>query len=134
MVDHFTKYVWIAVYEKQSAENVRESLLKWFKEDGQPERALSDNGSEFIGHVITQMLIDKEIKESHGRPHHPQSQGVVERMNGTVKKSLNKIISEAGIKEPSIADADYYAERVQNQLRNNKHSVTRFIPFVVGLY
>ena len=49
----------------------------------------SDNGTEFIDHVISEM---KDFQPAwvmvHSKPHHPQSQGSVERANGDIKDML----------------------------------------------
>ena len=47
----------------------------------------TDNGSEFSG-MVTELLLDFPIKHAHGRPYHPQSQGMVEIFNKYIKKYL----------------------------------------------
>jgi len=56
----------------------------------------SDNGSEFINDIIKKITSYSNIKTIHGRPYHPQSQGIVERLNGELKKSVSKQIEEQG--------------------------------------
>ena len=47
----------------------------------------TQNGSEFKADV-RQILYLENIKHVHGRPYHPQSQGMVENFNWYIKKYL----------------------------------------------
>ena len=42
----------------------------------------SDNGTQFTGHVISEI---KDFRPVHGKTRHLQSQGSVERSNGDIK-------------------------------------------------
>ena len=67
----------------------RERVLAIF---GLPSMFQTDNGSEFVNQVITN-LVDQwpgTSKIIHSRPNHPQTNGVVERHNRTVKDLLRK--------------------------------------------
>ena len=41
----------------------------------------SDNGGEFVSHVLEELCLSLKIRIIHGRLYHPQSQGQVERLN-----------------------------------------------------
>lgn len=53
----------------------------------------SDNGSEFKNKLMREIISSLGLKHVFGAPYHPQSQGVVERLNRTIKGSL-AIMSE----------------------------------------
>jgi len=53
---------------------------------------LSDNGPGFIGDVLKRYLQAKEIRQIHGAPYHPQTQGKVERFNRKIKESVCLIV------------------------------------------
>jgi hypothetical protein len=56
---------------------------------GAPHILQSDNGREFTANIITELkLLWPELKLVHGRPHHPQSQGSVERANADIKSII----------------------------------------------
>ena len=56
---------------------------------GAPAILQSDNGTEFIAHVISEMKdFQPALVMVHSKPHHPQSQGSVERANGDIKDML----------------------------------------------
>lgn len=48
-------------------------------------RLLSDNGPAFISEALAQFLTPYEIDQVHGRPHHPQTQGKIERYHRSMK-------------------------------------------------
>jgi len=43
-----------------------------------------DNGGEFRNAQLEQVIANMNAKEVHGAPRHPQSQGQIERFNGTL--------------------------------------------------
>jgi len=63
-----------------------------FGEFGLPEAMLSDNDSLFHGRCgpsqIEARLMRLGIDPLHGRPYHPQTQGKVERLNGTLQREV----------------------------------------------
>ena len=54
---------------------------------GWPTRFLSDNAKAFR-HILAEALAHLGIASSHSRPHHPQTNGKVERFHQTLKKWL----------------------------------------------
>ncbi len=54
-------------------------------------RLLSDNGSSYVAADLADYLDDKGIDHVRGAPHHPQTQGMIERWHQTMK---NRILLE----------------------------------------
>jgi transposase InsO family protein len=54
-------------------------------------RLLSDNGSSYISGDLAEWLEDKGMDHVRGAPHHPQTQGKIERWHQTLK---NRILLE----------------------------------------
>lgn len=52
----------------------------------------SDNGSEFINKAVKEFLKDRGVKQIFSLPYTPQTQGMVERYNGTIKKVMRKMM------------------------------------------
>jgi putative transposase len=48
-------------------------------------RLLSDNGPAFVSNPLAQYLKSYRMKHIHGRPHHPQTQGKIERYHRSMK-------------------------------------------------
>lgn len=73
-----------------------DSTWRWlwwlFGEVGLPESILSDNDMVFAGRngpsQVEARLMLLGIEVIHGRPYHPQTQGKVERFNGTLQREL----------------------------------------------
>ena len=71
------------------AAEVAFQLLDIFLLFGAPAIIQSDNGSELIAQVITELKeLWPQLIIGHGKPRHPQSQGSVERANSDIKDTL----------------------------------------------
>ncbi|KAM3609626.1 uncharacterized protein V6R79_017931 [Siganus canaliculatus] len=66
-----------------------------FPRFGFPDTISSDNGSHFVAEVIRITMKMLGITQKFGCVYHPQSQGTVERANGTLKAKLAKIITDS---------------------------------------
>jgi hypothetical protein len=58
-----------------------------------PKELHSDNGSEFRNNKISSLCIKFKIRQIFGRPYHPESQGMVERFNFTIKRMLVSVMT-----------------------------------------
>ncbi len=75
---------------------VAEELVKFFSRVGVPEKVLTNQGSNFMSLLLTEvyrLLIVKPICTS---PYHPQTDSLVERFNQTFKAMLRKAATEDG--------------------------------------
>lgn len=78
----------------QSLESAWGVLWEAFQAFGLPDSILSDNGSAFRAgatwrwSVFDLRLMLLGIRPVHGRPYHPQTQGKVERLHGTIEREL----------------------------------------------
>ena len=53
---------------------------------------LSDNGPGYIGEVLVEYLKAQGIRQIHGAPYHPQTQGKVERLNRKIKERVCLVV------------------------------------------
>ena len=84
-------------------------------------RLLSDNGSSYVAGDLATWLEDKGMDHVRGAPHHPQTQGKIERWHQTMK---NRVLLEhyylPGDLERQIeAFVDYYNTRRYHESLNN---------------
>ncbi|XP_068215891.1 KRAB-A domain-containing protein 2-like [Palaemon carinicauda] len=87
--DHWTKFCILRALTSKRAAEVAFHLLDIFLLFGAPVILQSGNGSEFTSQVITELKgVRPKLTLVHGKPHHPQSQGSVERANGDIKDML----------------------------------------------
>jgi len=76
----------------------------------QKPRLLSDNGSSYVAGDLADYLDDKGMEHVRGAPHHPQTQGKIERWHQTLK---NRILLEnyflpGDLERQISAFVDYY--------------------------
>lgn len=90
---------------------------------GVPSSIISDHGKAFLGRVVGLLKEEVGFKHKLAAPYHPQTNGLTERFNGTLCRSLNKCVNSA--KE----DWDDLIPSVLFAYRTLKHSTTKFSPF-----
>ena len=72
----------------KTAESVLKKIQKFFSYYGEPEQFGSDNGKEFVNKKIIDYIDSKNIELVRGLPYNPHSQGSMEILHQTLKKSL----------------------------------------------
>jgi transposase InsO family protein len=89
--DHSRFCLVLAACANQQTETVRACLIDAFRRYGLPWRMTTDNGSPWgngPGDPYTPLgvwLMEQDIRISHSRPYHPQTQGKDERFHRTLK-------------------------------------------------
>jgi transposase InsO family protein len=108
-------------------------LWECFAKYGMPEAILSDGAFADRGTGISQFdqfLIRLGIKPIHGRPYHPQTQGKVERLHGTIQWELLSFNARTESMELFLMDRDRWQESY-NYLRphealNDQPPISRY--------
>ncbi len=77
-----------------TAKSVVEGLWSIFSRTSVPEVVLSDQGSQFCGKVMGQLCSWLGVEKVKTSPYHPETNGCVERMHGTLKSVLGKCIAD----------------------------------------
>ncbi|XP_048858505.1 uncharacterized protein LOC125725674 [Brienomyrus brachyistius] len=92
IVDRFSRRVEAIPSKDMGAMTVVKFLIREvIPRFGIPTEISSDNGAAFVGKVTKLVVQQLRIKQRLGCVYHPQSQGMVQRVNGTLKQKLNKI-------------------------------------------
>ena len=60
---------------------------------GAPARILSDNGANVTAETVHDILNIRRIQQVYSAPYHPQSNGMVERFNGTLNRMLRHYVN-----------------------------------------
>ena len=76
-----------------TARAVAEAMMKVFATTGIPLQLLTDQGSQFVGSLVAHLCRDLHIDKVKTAPYHPECNGVVERMHGTLGSMLTKAVS-----------------------------------------
>ncbi|XP_033182471.1 uncharacterized protein LOC113151543 [Anabas testudineus] len=101
----FSKWVEIVPSKHADALTVAKAICKYIlPEHGIPEVIYSDNGAHFVNDIIKQMAIHLGITLKNHCSYHPQSAGLVERTNGTIKLRLKKTMEQTGRPWPECLD------------------------------
>ena len=63
---------------------------------GVPEEILTDQGSNFMSKLLAELYSLLHIHSIRTSPYHPQTDGLVERFNKTLKSMLRKAVDTEG--------------------------------------
>ncbi|XP_061625058.1 uncharacterized protein LOC133475738 isoform X1 [Phyllopteryx taeniolatus] len=97
IIDAFSKWIELFPTKSPDALTVAKALCKdIIPRYGIPETIYSDNGTHFVNQIINKIGTMFHINLKNHCAYHPQSAGLVERMNGTIKNRLKKCMEETG--------------------------------------
>ena len=77
-----------------TAKAVALGMVEMFSRTGIPLQLVTDQGAQFVGSVVAQLCSSLHIEKIQTTPYHPEGNGVVERMHGTLGAMLTKAASE----------------------------------------
>ena len=123
LIDYATRWVEAIPLRDITSQAVSEALLTIFARVGLPEEILSDGGPQFVSQVMELVLQTLGIKHSVSTPYHPQTNGLCERVNGTIKSLIQKVATS----NPSAWDR--YLPCVLFAYREIPQETTQFSPF-----
>ena len=88
--DYATRYPEAVPLCSIDAEHVAEELVKLFSRVGIPREILTDQGTNFTSQLLAEVYRLLHVHALHTNPYHPQTDGLVERFNQTLKSMLRK--------------------------------------------
>ena len=88
LVDRYSRWPEVAFTPSATAASVIDFLESVFAREGFPERLHTDNGSQFCSDQFQQFLRAGGIRHLRSSPYSPQTCGMVERLNRTVKDAV----------------------------------------------
>ena len=127
ILDHFSKFSANFIIKNKDKITVLNKIKKFIEKYGAPDKILTDNGGEFINNEFKKFCKKLHIQLLHGRPHHPQTQGAVERYNRTIKDLLKNRYLELEYKGYKFILSEELEKAIEIY-NNSKHSSTGFIP------
>ena len=91
VIDVFSRKAWIDQVDSKKPADIKKSFQKILGEmEEKPKLLLTDNGGEFKNSTMRSFFQNKGINRIFTIPGNPQSNGLIERLNGTVKRRLNR--------------------------------------------
>jgi putative transposase len=104
--DHSRFVVHAEYFNNQTTENTVLAFQAAMKKHGKPENILTDNGVQFHkSGAFEEFCEQNSINHIFGRPHHPQTNGKIERWFGTYKLEF----------QPNRWNLDQYVELYNNK-------------------
>ena len=94
IVDYATRYPEAFAIPSQTSEIVADALIELFSRMGIPNEIVSDQGTSFMSQLIQQLCTSLGIKKIKSTPYHPETNGLVERFNGSMKSMLRKFVHD----------------------------------------
>jgi hypothetical protein len=123
MIDYNTRYPEAVALKDIKAETVTEALFEMWSRLGIPDEVVTDQGSQFSGELMREVNKLLDIKHHMTTPFHPMANGLVEKMNGSLKSMLRKLSLEQPEKWPSFLPSLLFA------YREAPHESLLFSPF-----
>lgn len=123
VTDYATKYPEVFPLKSVKAKTVAFSLVQFFSRVGFPCEILTDQGTNFMSELLKQVYQLLGIKRVRTTPYHPQTDGLTERFNQTLKQMLRKFVNETG------SDWDHWLPYLLFAYREVPQASTGFSPF-----
>ena len=122
-MDYFTKWPEAYAIPNQEAITVAKVLVQeFFCQFGVPLEIHSDQGRNFEASVFREVCKLLQVSKTHTTPLHPQSDGMVERMNHTIEAQLAMFV------EQDQKDWDQYVPLLMMAYRSAVHDTTKCTP------
>ena len=122
--DYLTK--WPEARAVQHAQKEDIALFVWEEiicKHGCPRELLSDRGAAFLSKMVESLLLITGITHKLSSAYHPQTNGLTERFNKTLCKSLARTAAKYDKQWDLFVHSSLFA------YRTTKHSVTKHTPF-----
>ena len=121
--DYATRYPEAVALRSTDAEHVAAELIHLFWRVGIPEEVLTDQGTNFMSQLLGEVYKLLKIKPIRMSPYHPQTYGLVEHFNQTLKAMLWKTATS------ERKDWDTLIPYVLFAYREVPQASTGFLPF-----
>ena len=106
-----------------TADTVVNCLIDLCAMAGIPQELLTDNGTNFISKVVKQFCQTTGVHQIRTSPYHPETDGMVERFNSTLKILLRKLTQNTKV------EWDKCLPFVLLAYRGMMHATTGFYPY-----
>ena len=96
LCDYATRYPEAIPLRHIDAEMIAEELVQIFARVWLPQEILTDQGSNFQSRLLQELHRLLQVRAIRTSPYHPQTDGLVERFNQTLKSMLRECAREEG--------------------------------------
>ena len=125
LTDYFSKWPEAEPVPTKEAKHVANFLYKMILRHGCPEEIISDQGREFCNQLIDLLEKLTGFKHRITSAYHPQSNGLDERLNQTLKSKLQILVND------HMDDWDELIDNVLFAYRSSRQASTKCTPFLL---
>ncbi len=94
IVDYATRYPEAVPRRKATAKSITHELFLLCSRVGIPAEILTDQGTPFMSRLMADLCTLLKVKQLRTSVYHPQTDGLVERFNQTLKQMLRRVVAE----------------------------------------
>ncbi|KAL0180385.1 hypothetical protein M9458_025827, partial [Cirrhinus mrigala] len=123
IVDYATRYPEAVPLRKATAKSIAQELFLLASRVGLPSEILTDQGTPFMSRLMVDLCRLLRVKQLRTTVYHPQTDGLVERFNQTLKQMLRRVTAE------DKRDWDLLLPYVLFGIREVPQASTGFTPF-----
>lgn len=123
LIDVFTNFIIIRALPDATSESIAKELHSIFALLGPPKILQSDRGSTFLNSTLQAFTQLHHVRHKFAASYHPQTNGKVERVIGTIRIIMNKLV------KGNFTEWPYYIEAVQYYYNNKINELTQSTPF-----
>ena len=123
IVDYATRYPEAVPLRSISANSVAQALFQLISRVGIPKEILTDQGTSFMSRTMKQLYGLLGIESIRTSVYHPQTDGLVERFNKTLKTMIRKFVHE------DARNWDKWLDPLLFAMREVPQASTGFSPF-----
>uniref|UniRef100_A0A8C1YTF7 Gypsy retrotransposon integrase-like protein 1 n=1 Tax=Cyprinus carpio TaxID=7962 RepID=A0A8C1YTF7_CYPCA len=123
IVDYATRYPEAVPLRKATAKSIAQELFLLASRVGLPSEILTDQGTPFMSRLMADLCRLLRVKQLRTTVYHPQTDGLVERFNQTLKQILRRVAAE------DKRDWDLMIPYVLFGIREVPQASTGFTPF-----
>lgn len=122
-MDYATRYPEAIPLRTASAKNIAKKLFMVFSRVGIPKEVLTDQGTPFMSLITRELCKLFKVTQLRTSVYHPQTDGLVERFNKTLKSMLKKVVDKDG------KNWDFLIPYLMFAIREVPQSSTGYSPF-----
>ncbi|XP_073789446.1 protein NYNRIN-like [Danio rerio] len=123
ILDYATRYPEAIPLRKATSSAIAKELFLLCSRVGIPAEILTDQGTPFMSRLMADLCRLLKVKQIKTSVYHPQTDGLVERFNKTLKQMLRRVVAEDG------RDWDLMIPYVLFGIREVPQGSTGFTPF-----
>ena len=118
--DYLTKWPEVFPFKDRSATTVAKCLADLVWRHGVPAKIIHDRAAEFLSDVLQDTALILGIKQLPTSGGHPQTDGLVERFNRTLKSTLMKLVVKKGKNWDKLLGPTLLAYRTSSHLSSGE--------------